>query len=61
LFIKIGKKVPLEDEAYADWYADNEQNLREQLGKASDLFLERTAFEKRFFIDLNNAISHLRP
>ncbi|MCP4610688.1 MAG: BtrH N-terminal domain-containing protein [Planctomycetes bacterium] len=57
--IKVGKKVPIKDEEYSDWYQKNEKVLNDGLEEISRLFLERAEFEQRFFKELIAAVSNL--
>lgn len=54
--VEIGKKVPLKEDDYQDWYNENHLWLDEKLKEASELFLEKAAFEEVFFKDLRKAI-----
>ncbi len=59
-FIKVGKKVPQDDDAYENWYAENSAVLSEGLEEIQNDFLKRAAFEDRFFRDLKKAVSRLQ-
>ncbi len=59
MFIRIGKKIPIEDDAYEDWATSHLSELRTDLTEASQLFLERAEFEKQFFKDLKKVASDL--
>jgi hypothetical protein len=58
--VKIGKKVPMKDEVYDDWYRDHGAELRSMLDDSSRLFLERTAFEAVFWKKLAKAVERVR-
>ncbi len=58
-FIKVGKTVPMKDDEFPAWIAENEARLTESLSEISSLFLERAVFEERFFKDLLRAVSSL--
>lgn len=57
--IRVGKPIPLDSEAYDDWYSKNGSTLRQGLGEISELFKERAEFERRFFGDLKTAAARL--
>ena len=57
--IEIGKEIPLDDDAYPRWLADNEERMRAALQEVSVRFLEKAAFEARFFRDLHGVVSRL--
>jgi hypothetical protein len=59
-FIKVGKKIPQDDDAYEDWYSQNQAVLSEGLAEIQNDFLERAAFEDLFFRDLKKAVSRLQ-
>jgi hypothetical protein len=59
-FIKVGKRIPQDDDAYEDWYSENKAALSEGLEEIRSKFLERAAFEDRFFRELKTAVSRLR-
>ena len=55
--VTIGKRVPMDNSDYADWYAENGQQLREDLLEVSARFMEKADFEEKFFKDLLKTIS----
>jgi hypothetical protein len=57
--IRVGKRIPLDNEAFDDWYSANEASLREGLAEISQLFKERAVFEQEFFVDLKMAATRL--
>lgn len=57
--IRLGKKVPMDDDAFADWFVAGEKELREGLREISTDFLARADFEERFFADLKRAVAGL--
>jgi hypothetical protein len=58
-FIRVGKNVPQDDDAYQAWYAENHGLLSEGLEEIRNDFLERAAFEDRFFRVLKKSVSRL--
>jgi hypothetical protein len=55
-FVAVGKKLPMEDERYARWRAENGGWLAEELGRISDLVDDRADFEEDFFGRLRRAL-----
>lgn len=52
LMIKAGKTIPMRDEDFPDWYAENASSLDESLAEIGDRFSKAADFEERFFKDL---------
>ncbi len=59
-FIKVGKPIPLDDDAYDDWSAENRPVLGDGLAEISADLVRRAEFEDRFFKDLRKAATALR-
>lgn len=57
---KVGKKVPMKDDEYDDWYAANGRGLHQGLREASERFVERADFEEGFWRDLGRAVERVR-
>lgn len=55
----VGKKIPKQDEAFADWFAKNESFVQDGLAEASRDFLEKADFEEAFFRDLQRVAVEL--
>jgi hypothetical protein len=58
-FIRVGKLVPMDNNAYAAWKKDNEPKLREGLAGLRDEFLKLADFEYGFFKELRRIVSSL--
>jgi len=50
--IRVGKTVPMDDDAFADWHAANATALQEGLAEISGDFLRAADFEEAFFREL---------
>jgi len=59
MMIKAGKTVPMDDDAFADWIAENRGQLDERLAEIGDRFARMADFEAEFFADLRAAGSTL--
>lgn len=57
--IEIGKEIPLADGEYPGWLRENGDQMNADLRQVSDRFLEKAAFEERFFKDLSGVVSRL--
>ena len=57
--IQIGKQVPMRDRDFPAWIEENRARLDEGLREFHDLFMERAAFEERFWSDLEAAVGRL--
>lgn len=60
LIIKVGKIVPMDDNEFDGWFSKNENDLNVKLAEISSRFLERAAFEERFFVDLKKVAKDLK-
>jgi hypothetical protein len=58
--VVVGRSIPLQDEAFDDWYAAHGQEVEAGLAEVSQQFLEFAEFEQRFFTDLGSAARRLR-
>jgi hypothetical protein len=57
--IRLGKTLPMDDDAYPDWYRDNAPVLGAGLGEVSEEFLAFADVEAAFFRDLRAAAVRL--
>ncbi len=57
--IRIGKTLPMDDDAYADWYQNNAAELADGLESVSRDFETFADVEAAFFTDLRGALSRL--
>lgn len=57
--IRVGKTLPMNNEAYADWFAENGTALKDGLGEISDTFGKFADVEAVFFKDLKAAAGRL--
>ncbi|NOZ01884.1 MAG: BtrH N-terminal domain-containing protein [Deltaproteobacteria bacterium] len=57
--IEIGKQVPLNDDEYPRWLETHGEGMRSALHEVSERFLEKAAFEERFFKDLDKVVARL--
>lgn len=51
-FVRLGKRVPMKDEAYDDWHAEHGSELREGMNELAEEFERKADFEQQFFGDL---------
>ncbi len=59
-FIRVGKLIPMDNNAYDLWRKDNEAALKDGLSKLREEFLKLADFEKHFFGDLKRIVSSLQ-
>jgi hypothetical protein len=57
--VAVGKRLPLDEEAYDDWLTENRRELEEGLEDVARLVDERADVEERLFRDLGSAASAL--
>ena len=60
IFVRIGKKIPVDDGAWPDWLRDNGNLLDETIDDISRRFKQRASFERTFFGDLRKAVGRLK-
>ena len=58
--VKVGKKLPMQNEEYPDWYKKNKESLSGSLKEISTQFIQIADLEKIFFEDLKKINKDLK-
>jgi hypothetical protein len=58
-FVVLGRRIPMDNAQYDDWFAREGKELQEGLNELSARFLAKADFEERFFNDLLKTVSQL--
>ena len=57
--IRVGKTIPMDNDAYPDWFRENADSLNGGLKEISDTFIEFADLESAFFKDLATSLKRL--
>jgi hypothetical protein len=58
--LKVGKKIPMKNEEYPDWFSKNGKELQDGLVAGKEMFIDVANTEKRVLIQLKKIISSLK-
>ena len=58
--VVLGRKIPLNEEEFDDWFADSGTELQQGLDELSHTFMAFADTEQAFFADRASAVKRLR-